>query len=609
MKILRRKICVNYFILSVLTATFSTVFITDSSLFQGVVTAKYFYFAAVMCAVSIILPSRISRKYELNVIDVLLGAFTVYICINWYFLNGNPNIHWWLTLLMIPLYFAVRKATVDEKLRRWFLNITLVIVLIESLLGLLQLYGFVHSFHSHYKITGTFFNPGPYTGFLAIGIPLALGYSLDKTLLRWERWLGIAILFFALFVLPATMSRAAWIAVIVGCIPVLWKWFRLSDIKSHQDYIRITRKIDASFKFITRLLTPVVSRLVLVVAAGLLTIVLLSGIYMLKKDSVDGRMVIWSASMKAIKGHPFFGVGYGSFTKIYGDLQATYFLDAKRTEVQKMLADSPDYAFNEYVQIAVELGLVGLALFLFIVFFSLFSLCKSYCVVNSSLLTFLVFAAFSYPFSVLPLSIFFVFLLAISASSSNKLSFSLPIWLQIVGIGICWSITAFSAYKILPKHAAYKEWKSIQTIYNTNYSNEALKKYKTLYQELQHEKYFLFEYGQCLSKTGRHAESNSIFEEYLHYGSDPMVYNCMGNNYKEMADFDKAEIMYFQALQIVPNRHYPLYLLMKLYKDIGQTQKAKDMAVALLNKPVKVLSTAIREMREEARKIILTSDE
>ena len=133
--------------------------------------------------------------------------------------------------------------------------------------------------------------------------------------------------------------------------------------------------------------------------------------------------------------------------------------------------------------------------------------------------------------------------------------------------------------------------------------------YKTLFPQLRHQKQFLFEYAQCLSKTEQYTESNRIFEEYLLYGSDPMVYNCMGNNFKEMGDYTKAESMYIRASQIVPNRHYPLYLLMKLYHETGQTEKAKFMALSLINKPVKVQSTAIREMHLEARKIITSKDE
>jgi tetratricopeptide (TPR) repeat protein len=84
-----------------------------------------------------------------------------------------------------------------------------------------------------------------------------------------------------------------------------------------------------------------------------------------------------------------------------------------------------------------------------------------------------------------------------------------------------------------------------------------------------------------------------------------MVYNYMGNNFKEAGEYVKAENMYLYAAQIVPNRHYPLYLLMKLYSERGQIEKAKAMAETLLRKPVKIPSTAIREMQEEERSVIL----
>jgi len=83
-----------------------------------------------------------------------------------------------------------------------------------------------------------------------------------------------------------------------------------------------------------------------------------------------------------------------------------------------------------------------------------------------------------------------------------------------------------------------------------------------------------------------------------------MIYNCMGNNFKAMGDYQKAEASYIHALQIVPNRHYPLYLLMRLYYETGQLKKARETAQTLLSKPAKVMSTAIREMQEEAKRII-----
>ena len=191
----------------ILFGVLSTIFVTDISLLQGDITAKYFWFAAAMFIVSLLIPFQLSGKTKLHVTDVLFGALFIYICINFLYLNSTPGMHWWLTWLMFPLYVAVRVAAGDEKMRRRALVAILAVVLIEAIWGLLQLYGFARSHHNLYKITGSLFNPGPYAGFLAVGVPLALGYAWDKALTRWERWLGMITLAAALLALPATMSR------------------------------------------------------------------------------------------------------------------------------------------------------------------------------------------------------------------------------------------------------------------------------------------------------------------------------------------------------------------------------------------------------------------
>ena len=46
--------------------------------------------------------------------------------------------------------------------------------MLEAVWGLLQMYGYEPSNHSLYALTGSFYNPGPYSGFLAMCLPLAL---------------------------------------------------------------------------------------------------------------------------------------------------------------------------------------------------------------------------------------------------------------------------------------------------------------------------------------------------------------------------------------------------------------------------------------------------
>ncbi|MEX2410598.1 MAG: ligase, partial [Candidatus Paceibacterota bacterium] len=61
---------------------------------------------------------------------------------------------------------------------------------------------------------------------------------------------------------------------------------------------------------------------------------------------------------------------------------------------------------------------------------------------------------------------------------------------------------------------------------------------------------------------------------------------------------------YLKAHFMVPNRFYPKYLLAKMYQHSGQIEKAKSTARELLSKPVKIESTAIKEIREEMKLII-----
>ena len=44
----------------------------------------------------------------------------------------------------------------------------------EAVRGICQLYGFSDSGHSLYAMTGSFFNPGPYSGYLAMVLPVCL---------------------------------------------------------------------------------------------------------------------------------------------------------------------------------------------------------------------------------------------------------------------------------------------------------------------------------------------------------------------------------------------------------------------------------------------------
>lgn len=89
-----------------------TVCAINSDLWQGVVTAKYFYFACVIAiSVAGVAIWYIRRQLQLFVIrftDVSVAIFFIYVVIHQFMNSGIFGVQWYLFLLMFPLYFLVR---------------------------------------------------------------------------------------------------------------------------------------------------------------------------------------------------------------------------------------------------------------------------------------------------------------------------------------------------------------------------------------------------------------------------------------------------------------------------------------------------------------------
>jgi hypothetical protein len=75
-----------------------------------------------------------------------------------------------------------------------------------------------------------------------------------------------------------------------------------------------------------------------------------------------------------------------------------------------------------------------------------------------------------------------------------------------------------------------------------------------------------------------------------------------------LKEYEQAEACLIKSTRIVPNRLYPWYLLTKLYVEAEMPEKAREAAGIVLTKEPKVQSPAVREMRDEARKIIKMSE-
>ena len=59
-----------------------------------------------------------------------------------------------------------------------------------------------------------------------------------------------------------------------------------------------------------------------------------------------------------------------------------------------------------------------------------------------------------------------------------------------------------------------------------------------------------------------------------------------------------------KASHMIPSRFYPKYLLVKLYDETGQHEKAIATAREIMNKKEKIPSTAIEEIKGEIKVLL-----
>lgn len=593
-----------------------TVFADSHSLVGGVVSAKYFWFFASMGCLALTM-LFVKSRWPFQMCDFLVFLLVVVQLLVGMVL-GEPYAKnkFVLLILLFFLYLYVRAYL------RWkpnfilhFSNVLVLIAVLEGMIGGMQLYGFSASNHGLFPMTGTFFNPGPFGGFLGVLFPLAfyqfLHFSNKEHQLRsllgkrkavWmvytTGWVSCVCIVVSVLVLPASMSRASWLGLFAGS---LWVMMQFEPIQSR---VRSWRKSIPIGKWLYALL------ILLCVAGGCL-------LYLMKPHSVDGRLLMWKQAFFTLIDHPF-GVGLGKYGAAVAQTQAEYFESGRAVAGEVDRADAPFFAFNEFLQIGVESGFLALILLLLLLFVSFKSAYRSgRHGVFGSLLSFCVFASFSYPFNVLPFLIVFVFLLAMSQRDAESLPASIGFMRGKINRSFQWShsmsfgLSVLSAVLVLTivfnrygYYKAYKEWANCKLLLENELFLDASEKFEPLVPYLGDDTNFLYDCARACSESKDYAASNEFLKKTMQFSGDPMMLNLYGRNCVSLKQYQAAELYFKRAYQVIPNRIYPLYLLGRLYFQTEQYVEAKRIADKVFAHKILVPSRAIDEMKDSLKTML-----
>lgn len=591
-------------------------------------------------------------RIRITLIDILLGAFCIMEVIS-YWRNPGDQLKMLTFGGLIIFYLSVR--ALDLKYIHYLLIAIIISGAVQAIYGNLQLWGYYPSNHGIFKMTGSFFNPGPYAGYLAAVFPLSLGiylfgipsentklnivllkllkyYNVIKSTLRKKlsnthfiysnyfsksttgkqekeptrtksnllKSIALISMISMCLVLPASRSRASWLAVLVSS-------FYLISIKYH-----LIRRVKFYFDTNTK-------KIFLAVLLSFFVLISATGLYYFKKGSADGRLLIWKVSAEMIKDRPLWGHGSDMFAAKYMNYQAEYF-KPNPDMPESVQADNVTYPYNELLKIAVEKGLIGLLLALGIIWviFTAKQVCESnnlLLMARGGLLSLLVFAQFSYPSEILPIKMLFVLLAGVVAANQNPIRIfqlhaketALLKTVRYAALAII-LLTFYPAGKyITQQYQTYKTWKDASDIYNVGAYQECLEDFETAYPNLKTNGVFLIQYGKALEMAKKYDNSITILNEAKQHLNNTILYTCLGNNLKALGKYNEAEKAYLHAWNMTPAKFYPLYLLARLYNESEQKEKAIALAKKVIYKNVKVESTAIKEIREEMRMIINNS--
>lgn len=320
-----------------------------------------------------------------------------------------------------------------------------------------------------------------------------------------------------------------------------------------------------------------------------------------KQDSSIGRTFIMEQTCSLIQEKPLAGHGFHGFSREYMTRQQHYFQKQPDSEAAR-LADEIKHPLNEFLQTWVNYGVSGALLLLLCILLPVIVYPRHPLVwMNTGAL--FIFCALSYP---LNYPIAWVFLVGGVAMAAHKwipfdgrLATIGPVAILALGllIALPCDIMLSRAHNYTRRGghsraiATYGECKKLFGTFPFSW----------VYPFRCHQ--YLYNYTYELYSMGHLDEARQTATECALYANGYNLQLLTGDICQMQGDFETAITHYQNAADMCPVRFAPLSGMLQTYQQTGDTVKADSIAQVILNKPIKIPSSDIDEMKAEAKRV------
>lgn len=430
----------------------------------------------------------------------------------------------------------------------FFLVLVPLTILVHVLLVLLQLIQNSVTGSEGYAMGSTFINPDMLGSYLAVLFPFCLMQ------VRFLKIIGPAALILGFVSLLFNQSRTSIVAVL--CIGLVWV-----IINKHL-------KVNA------------------LIMAGTILLFLLFLLIAWHPESVFGRFFLWHVAIKMIVAKPL-GWGLLAFERDFPMFQAEI-LSNKPDIIQVFSPQVVHSPFNEFLNVGVTLGLIGIVLVCILLFLVFKRLIKTKSILLYPILVFVVVSMFYFPFKISPLIALVIPIIAwVTNNDHCYFKVNLRKTIGELFLLLIIIISAIGGAKAFEMHKCYKQWQKAYLITLDNNSGKAAEPiFLHLYPKLKTDGRFLITYSNLIKDSGNVNEAVELLEEANQYFCDIGLSLGLAQLYEIQGLYDKAEAKYDLAMSLSPGRFTAAYKKILFLNRIGRSDEANAIAAKLIKMPV-----------------------